>query len=178
MIKRQVRGVKHLVTEYTGDRDTPAFEQTSIILRDSAFSSQDNSPTEKVNTLVVATPSEFHLSTGQPVPEFDGSEGKAEVTIANGARFGQLIAPQKLMVTASADQPFHAYGPVRDARHLEVSPSAHVQGITLGAPPTATDGNLGFLFSDTESGAPIRITNYGNIDEIDATNDHQRPDLN
>ena len=177
-VKTPVRGVKHLVTESAGDKDTPAFEQTSIILRDSAFSSQDNQPAEKANTLVVATPSESEISAGQPIPEFDGSEGKAEVTIANGARFGQLIAPEKLMVAATADQPFHAYGPVRDARHIEVSPSAHVQGVTLGTSPAHTNGNLGFLFSDIASSEPIRITNFGSINEIDASNGNQRPDLN
>ncbi|WP_257282871.1 autotransporter outer membrane beta-barrel domain-containing protein [Endozoicomonas sp. SESOKO1] len=177
-VKMPVRGVKYLVTESAGDKDTPTFEQTSIILRELAHSSPDNRPIEKNNTLVVATPSESDISTGQPIPEFDGSGGKAEVTIANGARFGQLIAPEKLMVTASADQPFHAYGPVRDVRHIEVSPSAHVQGITLGTSPAQTEGNLGLLFSDIASGIPIRITNNGNIDGIDASSGSQRPDLN
>lgn len=181
-VKTPVRGVKHLVTEVGGDSERPALEQTSIILRDSAFSSEDHSPKDrpatKANTLVVATPSESEIKTGQPIPEFDGSEGKAEVTIANGARFGQLVAPEKLTITASADQPFHAYGPVRDAKHIEVSPSAHVQGLTLGTAPPNLDSNLGFLFSEIQPGEPIRITNNGTITTIDASHGHQRPALN
>ncbi|WBA81352.1 autotransporter outer membrane beta-barrel domain-containing protein [Endozoicomonas sp. GU-1] len=176
-VKTPVRGVKHLVTEFAGDKDTPTFEQTSIVLGNPAQSLQDNRLTEKANTLVVATPSESDISSGQPIPEFDGSAGKAEVTIANGARFGQLIAPEKLIVKASADQPFHAYGPVHDARHIEVSSSAQVQGVTLGASPAHSDSSLGLLFSDRASGDAIRITNYGTVNEVDASYGHQRPDL-
>ncbi|KEI69403.1 autotransporter outer membrane beta-barrel domain-containing protein [Endozoicomonas elysicola] len=176
-VKAPVRGVKHLVTEVGGDSDMPALEQTSLILRDSAFSSEDG-PTAKANTLVVATPSESEIKIGQPIPEFDGSEGKAEVTIANGARFGQLVSPEKLTVTASAEQPFHAYGPVRDAKHIEVSPSAHVQGLTLGTSATRHEGNLGLLFSETESDEPIRIINNGTITAVDASHGNQRPTLN
>ncbi len=181
-VKTPVRGVKHLVTEVGGDSDRPALEQTSIILRDSVFSPEDHSskdrPATKANTLVVATPSESEIKTGQPIPEFDGSEGKAEVTIANGARFGQLVSPEKLTVTASAEQPFHAYGPVRDAKHIEVSPSAHVQGLTLGTAPPNLDSNLGFLFSEIQPGEPIRIINNGTITTIDASHGNQRPALN
>lgn len=132
-VQKPVRGARELITEFDGDTDTPTLERTSIILEDSAFSFKDNPSSRKTNTLVVATPSEPEISSGRPVPVFDGSEGKAEVMIANGARFGQLIAPEKLTVTASADQPFHAYGPVRDAKHIEVSSLADVQGIKIGA---------------------------------------------
>ena len=177
-VQKPVRGARELITEFDGDTDTPTLERTSIILEDSAFSFKDNPSSRKTNTLVVATPSEPEISSGRPVPVFDGSEGKAEVMIANGARFGQLIAPEKLTVTASADQPFHAYGPVRDAKHIEVSSLADVQGIKIGAVPDYLDGNLGVLFSTTEPDEQIRIINNGAIGEIDASNGSQRPDLN
>ncbi len=183
-VKEPIRGVKHLVTEAASrnDSEPPAFEQTSVIIRDSAFSAEDFAPDNqaagsKANTLIVATPSVTEITKGQPIPEFDGSEGKAEVTIANGAQFGQLVSPEKLLIKASADNPFHAYGSVLNTNNVEVSPSGHVQSLSLGSGGSNIDGHLGFLFPKTEPDTPFRIANYGSITEIDASRGNQRPEL-